>query len=90
MMYSERMRYLGALGLLSECSVYVPEEIRERIETAMEHACADGKLKWKRTLDLIQIESNPDYKEPAKVPRKSNMTDEEAMDYSRQKGDTNG
>lgn len=63
-MYSERMRYLGVLGLLGECSVHVPEELREQIETAMEHACADGRLKWKRVLNRIEISSNPDYKEP--------------------------
>ena len=51
-----RMRYLGVLGLLAECSVYVPEELRQSIETAMEQACADGCLKWRRVLNRVEIE----------------------------------
>ncbi len=37
-MKSEHMRYMGTLGLLSECSVYVPEDIREMIEDAFREA----------------------------------------------------
>ena len=53
---SERMRYLGVLGLLCEASVYVPEDIRDSIEAALEDACAEGKLKWRRVLDRFEIE----------------------------------
>jgi hypothetical protein len=55
------MRYLGCLGILGECSVYVPEEIRETIEQAMSDACQHHPtLKWKRTLNRIEIEPIPD------------------------------
>ena len=37
-----KTRYLGVLGLLGECSLYVPEDIRAMIEEAMEDACRDG------------------------------------------------
>lgn len=57
----KRMRYLGVLGLLSEASVHVPEDLRESIESAMEDACSDGKLRWTRTLNRIDIE--PVFKE---------------------------
>lgn len=57
MPHSERMRYLGVLGLLCQCSVYVPEELRESIESALDDACADGKLRWKRYLDRYDIEA---------------------------------
>lgn len=53
---NERMRYLGVLGLLCETSVYVPEDIRESIESALQDACADGKLQWRRILDRYEIE----------------------------------
>jgi hypothetical protein len=59
----DRMKYLGVLGLLAESAVYVPEDIREQIESAMDDACADGRLRWKRVLNRIEIEPNPDYKE---------------------------
>ena len=54
---SEHMRYLGALGLLAECSVYVPEELRESIEAAMADATRENpQLAWKRILNRIQLE----------------------------------
>jgi len=52
----ERMRYLGVLGLLCEASVHVPEDIRESIEFALEDACADGRLRWRRILNRYEIE----------------------------------
>lgn len=52
-----RMRYLGVLGLLCEASVHVPEDVRESIERALDDACADGKLKWRRILDRLEIET---------------------------------
>lgn len=53
----EHMRYLGALGLLGECAVYVPEDLREKIEDAMADACAtDSSLRWRRVLNRIEIE----------------------------------
>ena len=51
-----KTRYLGVLGLLGECSLYVPEDIRAMIEEAMEDACRDGSLKWRRVLSVIEIE----------------------------------
>lgn len=54
---NERMRYLGCLGLLAECSVHVPEDLRDLIERAMEDACAAiPTLTWRRILDRIEIE----------------------------------
>lgn len=51
------MRYLGVLGLLGECSVYVPEEEREMIVAAFEDASeAHPSLTWKRVLNRVEIE----------------------------------
>jgi len=53
---NEHTRYLGVLGLLVQCSVYVPEDVREIIEAALEDACiADPGLAWKRILDRLEI-----------------------------------
>lgn len=52
----ERLRYCGVLSLLAKCSVHVPEDLREMIEVAMEDACGDGSMKWKRILNSIEIE----------------------------------
>lgn len=52
----QRMRYLGVLSLLCEASVYVPEDVRESMERALDDACDDGKLRWSRTLDRLDIE----------------------------------
>jgi len=56
---NERLRYLGVLGLSASCeaSVYVPEDLREQIESALEDACADGRLRWRRVIDRLEIES---------------------------------
>ena len=52
----EHMNYLGALGLLAECAVYVPEEVRQMIEQALEDGRATNPdLQWKRILDHIEI-----------------------------------
>lgn len=53
------MRYLGVLGLICEASVYVPEDIRERMERALDDACADKKLKWRRIMNRFEIEAVP-------------------------------
>ena len=51
-----RLQYLGVLGLLAQCSAYVPEDIREMIETAFRDACeADCALYWRRILDRLEI-----------------------------------
>lgn len=55
----QRMRYLGVLGILCEASVHVPEDIRESIEQALDDACEDGRLKWKRILDRFDLEVVP-------------------------------
>ncbi len=52
----EHVRYLGCLGLLAECSVYVPEDLREQIDRAFTDACRDGSLRWRRVLNRIEIE----------------------------------
>lgn len=51
----ERLRYVGVLGLLCEASVYVPEDVRESMENALEDACQDGTLEWTRTLDRLDL-----------------------------------
>jgi len=53
---SLRMRYAGVLKLLEQCSVYVPEEIRECIESAFLDATRNGPFKWRRVLDRMEIE----------------------------------
>lgn len=55
-MWNERMRYLGALGLLCECSPLVTDDLRESIERALQDACADGALRYRRILDRFEIE----------------------------------
>lgn len=53
----EHMRYLGVLGLLCECSVYVPEDIRDSITRALDDACrANPCLTYRRILDRMEIE----------------------------------
>jgi hypothetical protein len=45
---SEHMRYLGTLGLLCECAVYVPDDVRDQIDRALNDACyANPHLKWR-------------------------------------------
>jgi hypothetical protein len=52
-----RYRYLGVLGLLSECSVYVPEDTREMIEVAFRDACdAIPGLSYRRVLNRLEID----------------------------------
>lgn len=52
-----RQRYLGVLDLLARASVYVPGDLRERMEQAFEDACKnDPDLKWKRVADIIQFD----------------------------------
>lgn len=51
------MRYLGALGVLAECSPYVPEDVRQQIERAMSDAvAANPHLEYRRILDRLEIE----------------------------------
>jgi hypothetical protein len=52
----QRMKYLGVLGLLSQCSVHVPDDINESIESAFVDACADGRLQYRRILNRLEIE----------------------------------
>ena len=52
-----RRHYLGCLGLLGECSVHVPDELREMIEEAFRDACQDGQLRYRRILNRLEIES---------------------------------
>lgn len=60
---AEHMRYLGTLGLLAECSVYAPEDIRESIEQAFADACAaNPHLKYKRILNRLEIEVQFDHR----------------------------
>ena len=56
----EHMRYLGCLGLLAECAVYVPEDQRDMIEAAMEDAAtAMPGFRWRRILNRIDCEFAP-------------------------------
>lgn len=51
-----RMHYAGVLGLLSECFVYVPEEVREQIEAAFVDAASTGNFKYSRIFNRLEIE----------------------------------
>lgn len=52
----EHLRYMGTLGLLAQCAVYVPEDIRECIEQALEAAhAAYPFITWRRVLDRIDL-----------------------------------
>lgn len=52
-----KMKYLGVLGLLCEASVYVPEDVRECMENALQDAVDNlPNLRWKRILDRLDIE----------------------------------
>lgn len=51
-----RMRYAGVLKVLEECSVYVPEDVREMIEHAFTDAAATGRFKWRRVLNRLEID----------------------------------
>ena len=53
---NQRMQYLGVLGLLGQCSVHVPEDIREMIESAFNDACGDGSLQYRRLINRLEIE----------------------------------
>jgi len=59
MISDERMKYLGVLGIICEASVHVPEDVRETMERALDDACADGRLKWRRVIDRLEIETVP-------------------------------
>jgi hypothetical protein len=49
---------LGALGLLCECSVHVPEDLREMIDAALSDAQeANPELKVRRILNRFEIEA---------------------------------
>ena len=51
------MRYLGCLKLLSDCSIHAPEDLRERIQRAMEDACLKhSSLETYRDGNHISIE----------------------------------
>ena len=51
------MRYLGALGILTECSPYVPEDVREQIERVMADAVQHHPtLRTRRILNRVVIE----------------------------------
>lgn len=52
-----KMRYLGVLGLLAECSVHVPEDLRQMIEEAFtDAAAANPALRWRRILNRVEID----------------------------------
>lgn len=52
------MRYLGAIGLLAECAVHVPDDMRNQIEHAIQDACeaSGGTLFYRRILDRFEVE----------------------------------
>lgn len=54
------MRYLGVLGLLAECSVYLPsddegEDMRQQIIEAFTDAQTNHPLVWRRILNRLEI-----------------------------------
>ena len=54
------MRYLGVLGLLAECSVYLPssdegEEMRQQFIEAFSDAEKHHPLRWRRILNRLEI-----------------------------------
>lgn len=53
-----RMRYLGLLGILSEASPHVPDDIREMIQDAFIDAENDPQfsLRYRRILNRLEIE----------------------------------
>ncbi len=54
---SEHMRYFGVLGLLCECAVYVPDDIRTCIDLALTDACtANPPWQWRGILDRRILE----------------------------------
>jgi hypothetical protein len=50
-----RLQYAGAIGLLAECCVYVPEDLRESIERACLDWAAGTKWGVRRLLDRIDL-----------------------------------
>lgn len=49
-------RAFAALQLLSECSIYVPEDVRESIISMFEGFCnEESNVYWKRTGDHVTI-----------------------------------
>ena len=50
------LRYLGALGVLSECSPYVDDDIRESIEAVFTDAAKHHPVRFTHILDRLQIE----------------------------------
>ena len=52
-----RQKWMGTLGLLCEASVYVPEDIRESFEMALDDFVAENSdYAWTRTFDRLDIE----------------------------------
>ena len=50
-------RYLGCLGLLADCAVYVPEDLREMIEAAITDAIDAGEpIRYRRIINHIEVE----------------------------------
>lgn len=68
-MRDEHTRYLGTLGVLADCSPYVPEEVREQIIMAMRDAVkANPLLRYRRILDRCEVEvvfDNPPAAKPS-------------------------
>ncbi len=55
--YPEQMRYFGVLGLLCECAVWAPDDLRDQIDQALADACqANPHLKYRRILNRREIE----------------------------------
>lgn len=68
-MMSEHMRYFGVLGLLCECAVYVPADVRDQIDSALTDACnANPQLHWRGILDSRVIEVDHEGATPGLMP----------------------
>jgi predicted transcriptional regulator len=59
-------KYLGALALLAECAVYVPVDVRENIEAALDDAKESvPRLTWRRVADAIVVDIEAEWEPSA-------------------------
>lgn len=76
---SLRQRYLGLLGLICKASLYVPEDIREQMERALQDACNDKSfsLEYSRTLERLDIHVLPP------PPKEPSLHDRQLDDFAK-------
>jgi hypothetical protein len=49
------MQYAGAINLLCECTVFVDEDLRSSIESAVSDWCETTGWTWRKILDRIEL-----------------------------------